>query len=131
GNQPGRTVMSWARSSRNHSARRVVLLREWSREFGRALLGHSGRDGVWGRWRGTLFVALCMRVAGFEDLVMAAATVSVLFTDLVGSTALLSRVGEERAAVLRGWRADRRIGAGTNTTAVAACGRSGPRGSDE
>ena len=40
-------------------------------------------------------------VAGFEGLVMAAATVSVLFTDLVGSTALLSRVGEERAEVLR------------------------------
>jgi class 3 adenylate cyclase/tetratricopeptide (TPR) repeat protein len=32
---------------------------------------------------------------------MAAATVSVVFTDLVGSTALLSRVGEERAEVLR------------------------------
>ena len=32
---------------------------------------------------------------------MAAATVSVVFTDLVGSTELLSRVGEERAEVLR------------------------------
>ena len=32
---------------------------------------------------------------------MAVATVSVVFTDLVGSTALLSRVGEERAEVLR------------------------------
>jgi class 3 adenylate cyclase/tetratricopeptide (TPR) repeat protein len=32
---------------------------------------------------------------------MAAATVSVVFTDLVGSTALLSRVGEDRAEVLR------------------------------
>ncbi len=32
---------------------------------------------------------------------MAAATVSVVFTDLVGSTALLSRVGEEHAEVLR------------------------------
>jgi class 3 adenylate cyclase len=33
--------------------------------------------------------------------VMVAATVTVVFTDLVGSTALLSRVGEERAEVLR------------------------------
>jgi predicted ATPase/class 3 adenylate cyclase len=37
----------------------------------------------------------------FEDLVMSAATVTLVFTDLVGSTALLSRVGEERAEVLR------------------------------
>ena len=32
---------------------------------------------------------------------MATATVTVLFTDLVGSTALMSRVGEQRAAELR------------------------------
>jgi class 3 adenylate cyclase/tetratricopeptide (TPR) repeat protein len=38
---------------------------------------------------------------GFEGFVMAAATVTVVFTDLVGSTALLSRVGEERAEALR------------------------------
>jgi class 3 adenylate cyclase/tetratricopeptide (TPR) repeat protein len=38
---------------------------------------------------------------GFEGFAMAAATVTVVFTDLVGSTALLSRVGEERAEALR------------------------------
>ena len=32
---------------------------------------------------------------------MTATTVTVLFTDLVGSTALLSRVGEERSEELR------------------------------
>jgi class 3 adenylate cyclase/tetratricopeptide (TPR) repeat protein len=41
-----------------------------------------------------------MGVAGFGDLKMAA-TVTMVFTDLVGSTALLSRVGEERAEELR------------------------------
>ena len=38
---------------------------------------------------------------GLGYLTMAAATVTVLFTDLVGSTALLARLGEERAEELR------------------------------
>ena len=50
------------------------------------------------RWHA---LSLPVRQTGLGVVPMAATTVTMLFTDLVGSTALLSRVGEERSEELR------------------------------